>query len=230
MFSDDDLLPISALQHLVYCERQCMLIHGEGAWAENRSTAQGRIMHERVHAERSGMEDGRLIARGLRLCSHRLGLSGAADVVEFHPVQTELETGVILPRRAGRWLPFPVEYKRGRPKKHDADAVQICAQAMCLEEMLETDIGQGALFYGQTRRRKDVVFSDDLRKRVELLAARLHTLVIAGITPAPEPGPKCENCSLQPICLPHRPSSAAAYLRRAIRAALLEGGHTHEDA
>lgn len=223
MFSDDDLLPISALQHLVYCERQCMLIHGEGAWAENRSTAQGRVMHQRVHAERSGMEDGRLIARGLRLCSRRLGLSGVADVVEFQPVQAQEASSVTLPGRAGRWLPFPVEYKRGRPKKHDADAVQICAQAMCLEEMLATHISQGALFYGQTRRRQDVCFGEDLRGRVELLAARLHGLVIAGITPPPEFGPKCKNCSLQPICLPHRPASAMSYVRRAIKASLAEG-------
>lgn len=221
-FSDDDLLPISALQHLVYCERQCMLIHGEDAWSENRHTAQGRVMHDRVHAERSGMEDGRLIARGLRLCSHKLGLSGAADVVEFHLVSTEAN-GVELPDRKGKWIAFPVEYKRGKPKKHDADKVQICAQAMCLEEMLGTAIPQGAIFYGQTRRRQNVAFDAVLRGRVELLTARLHTLVIAGITPPPEPGPKCENCSLQQICLPNRPASALSYMRRAIKASLTEG-------
>lgn len=229
MIPDDDLLAISALQHLVYCERQCMLIHVEGAWAENRTTAQGRIMHERVHAERSGMEDGRLIARGLRLCSRRLGLSGVADVVEFHPAQDETETvaeraaaSVAIAGRAGRWRPFPVEYKRGRPKKHDADKVQLCAQAMCLEEMLATFIERGALFYGQTRRRQDVTFDASLRGRVESLAARLHALVTAGVTPPPDFGGKCDNCSLKDLCLPKRPASAMAYLRRAIRASLSE--------
>lgn len=226
---DDDLLPLSALQHLVFCERQCVLIHAEGAWSENRWTAQGRAMHERVHAQTSGLEEGRVVARGLRLVSRRLGLAGVADVVEFHPADpggtwgsegcgtggcgtgvppvapsppSPGLPGIRIPGRPGRWQPFPVEYKRGRPKAHDADAVQICAQAMCLEEMLAVAVPRGALFYGQTRRRQEVCFDGPLRRRVEQLAGHLHDLIQAGVTPPPEPGPKCKNCSLKPLCLP----------------------------
>lgn len=238
MFTDSDLLPISALQHLVFCPRQCMLIHLEQAWAENRWTAEGRVLHERVHERQSGTEQGIPVARGLRLVSYRLGLSGMADFVEYRPVgdpplsplgkggrETHSQSsgtqgsGVELPGREGRWVPFPVEYKRGRPKAHDADAVQLCAQALCLEEMLETAVPAGALFYGATRRRVQIAFGAALRGRVEQLAVRLHELFDSGITPPPEPGPKCKHCSLQDDCLPDRPASAAAFIRRMMKEA-----------
>ncbi len=239
LFSDSDLLPLSALQHLVYCERQCMLIHVEGAWSENKHTAEGRRLHERTHGDTSRIEDGKLVARGLRLVSHRLGLAGAADVVEFHPAPSlagaagnesadpALELGACngteLPGRPGRWQPYPVEYKRGRPKSHDADAVQLCAQAVCLEEMLGAAIPIGALFYGKTRRRKEVRFDAGLRGRVEVCAARLHQLVTAGVTPAPAyDKKKCQRCSLEGQCVPRRPASARAYLHRMLTHALEE--------
>jgi len=119
-------------------------------------------------------------------------------------------------------VPYPVEYKRGRPKAHDADAVQLCAQAICLEEMLQTAVPAGALFYGRTRRRAPVAFTVELRNRVERLTVRLHELLGSGVTPPPEPGPKCKHCSLKDDCLPDLPASAAAYLRRMVRQAIRE--------
>lgn len=191
MFADDALLPISALQHLLFCERQCALIHIERVWVENRLTAEGRIMHRKAHEGPDEARGGVRIARGLPLRCARLGLVGVADVVEFHP-----------PNDAGKRRPFPVEYKRGKPKSHDADRVQLCAQALCLEEMFEVSIPEGALFYGQTRHRRDVPFDDPLRQLTEQTAARLHALIAAGLTPHALREPKCDNCSLLPVCLP----------------------------
>lgn len=191
MFDDDALLPISALQHLLFCERQCALIHIERVWVENRLTAEGRIMHQKAHDGPDEARGGVRIARGLPLRCARLGLVGVADVVEFHP-----------PVEAGKRRPFPVEYKRGKPKSHDADRVQLCAQALCLEEMFAVSIPAGALFYGQTRRRREVPFDDALRELTEQTAGRLHALIGAGVTPRAVREPKCDNCSLLPVCLP----------------------------
>lgn len=205
MFSDDDLLPISALQHLVFCRRQWALIHLEGQWAENRLTVQGRHLHERAHKGGCESRGDVRITRGLRLCSYRLGLTGQADVVEFHRAAGNDASGVCgvsLPGVEGLWRPFPVEYKRGRPKGDDCDEVQLCAQALCLEEMLDTSVPAGALFYGQPRRRHDVPFTETLRGRVESLAATLHDLTVAGATPPARYEKKCRNCSLANICMP----------------------------
>ncbi|MBI3986818.1 MAG: CRISPR-associated protein Cas4 [Lentisphaerae bacterium] len=193
-YAEDELLPISALQHLAFCERQCALIHVEQAWAENRLTAEGRILHDKVHeADAESRGDVRVV-RGLRLRSLRLGLIGMADVVEFHRPSAELKTS--------EWQPFPVEYKRGKPKHDTCDDIQLCAQAMCLEEMLNCRIPAGALFYGAIRRRHDVVFDAALRQKTEDTALRLHELVAAGITPPACYGKKCENCSLLSLCMP----------------------------
>ena len=190
MFAEDDLLPLSAIRHLSVCERQCALIHIEQVWVENLFTAQGRIMHERV--DRGGAESrGDIrVEFALPLRSLRLGLSGKADVVEFHR------------QPDGAWLPFPVEHKRGRPKKENWDKVQLCAQAICLEEALAMTVPEGALFYGKKRRRQRVVFDDPLRAETEETARRLHALIAAGQTPPPVYGKKCESCSLKEICLP----------------------------
>jgi len=184
-FTEDDLLLLSGLQHLMFCERQWALIHVEGSWVENRLTVEGRHLHEKAHEGGPETRDGVRIARGLRLHSFRLGLAGQADVVEFHKGQ-----------------PFPVEYKRGRPKPDRCDEVQVCAQAMCLEEMLGVPVPQGALYYGQPRRRHDVAFDEALRGEVEALAARMHELFRAGLTPAAQYESKCDNCSLYNVCLP----------------------------
>lgn len=217
VFTEDELLPISGLQHLVFCERQWALIHLEQLWSENRLTAEGRILHERVHSVETESRGDVRIVRGLRLRSLRLGLSGIADVVEFH-LQPEGK-GVKLDGADGAWLPFPVEYKRGRPKPDRCDETQLCAQALCLEEALKTTISTGALFYGQPRRRREVLFDSVLRAHTEQLAARMHELAGARKTPPAVYAKKCENCSLIELCLPRITTgkkSASRYLSSAL--------------
>jgi len=162
IFTEDQLFPISALQHLLFCARQCALIHIERLWEENVLTAEGRIAHEKVDLGGAETRSGRKTVFGLPLRSLRLGLIGKADVVEFSQ------------DAAGKVVAFPVEHKRGRPKQKDCDRVQLCAQAICLEEMLGAKVLDGALFYGKTRRREDVVFDDGLRRLTEETAIRLH--------------------------------------------------------
>ena len=217
MYNEDDLLLLSGLQHLVFCERQWALIHIEQIWAENRLTAQGRELHERAHEGGSESRPGLRIARGLRLRSLRLGLSGQADVVEFH----QAAEGVRLAGEDGFWRPSPVEYKRGRPKPDHSDEVQLCAQGLCLEEMFESQIGAGALFYGAPRRRMEVTFSPALRAETESLAARMHRLYRERTTPRAVYLPKCDNCSLMVSCMPRalaKPAGVARYLARALAA------------
>jgi CRISPR-associated exonuclease Cas4 len=200
LYAEDQLLPISALQHLRFCERQCALIHLEHIWHENRLTAEGRALHQRVHETGDETRNGVRIARGLRLRSLRLGLSGVADVVEF-----DTTTG----------QPFPVEYKRGKPKPDSCDEVQLCAQAMCLEEMLNTPVPTGALFYGMPRRRTDVTFEEALRRTTVETAQRLHALLADRRTPLASYAKRCENCSLLYLCLPEtvsRGKSVTHYL------------------
>jgi CRISPR-associated exonuclease Cas4 len=211
VYTEDELLPISALQHLAFCERQWALIHLEGAWVENRLTAEGRVLHDRAHEAETESRGGVRIARGLRLRSLRLGLTGIADVVEFHRTETEGDAGgVRLPSVGGLWQPFPVEYKRGRPKKGPFDEIQLCAQALCLEEMLGATIPHAALFYGTPMRRTEVVLSAALRGQTERLAARLHELTRIGVTPPPVYEDKCESCSLMPVCMPKKLSKGRA--------------------
>jgi CRISPR-associated exonuclease Cas4 len=216
-YTEDDLVPLSALQHLLFCERQCALIHVEQQWVENLYTAEGRIMHERVDSGRSESRGNVRIASGLPLRSLRLGLVGKADVVEFH--REEGETGRGRASSAS-WRPFPVEYKRGRPKKEAWDKVQLCAQALCLEEMLGVEVPKGALFYGKTRRRVDVVFDADLRRETEEAALHLHALIASGATPRASYDDKCEACSFLSLCLPKATTgrrSVARYLAEVMR-------------
>jgi len=189
-YNEEDLIALSALQHFVFCERQCALIHVEQAWLENRLTAEGRLLHERVHEQEGETRSGVRIERGLPLRSLRLGLVGVADVVEFHPLPT------------GRWRPFPVEYKRGKPKPDHSDEVQLCAQAMCLEEMIGVEVPHGAMFYGKIRRRHDVAFERALREETEEIARKVHELIAARETPKPVFGKKCKQCSLLSLCMP----------------------------
>lgn len=204
---DEPPVMLSALQHYLFCPRQCALIHLEGAWRENFLTASGRQLHERV--DRRGGETRRDVhlATALRLVSNRLGLTGVADMVEFHRQESEFDAegrcvAAKLPGRGGLWRPFPVEYKRGAPKSHRADEVQLCAQALCLEEMLKVVIPAGALFYGETRRRMDVPFDEVLRSLTEDVAAKVHELLKTGITPPPEQMKGCRACSLVDTCRP----------------------------
>ncbi len=200
MFSEDDLLPLSALQHYAFCPRQCALIHIERQWVENRLTAEGRVLHERAHDGECELRDGVLIARGVALLSRKLGLIGQADVVEFHPAMPG--GGVTLVGRRGRWQPFPVEYKRGRPKRDRCDEIQLCAQAMCLEEMLGVEIVSAALYYGEPKRRTDVSLTAGLREATRQVALAVHGLIRASETPGPVKLARCRNCSLTEVCLP----------------------------
>lgn len=192
-YTEDDLLPLSGLQHLLFCERQCALIHIEQMWAENVLTAEGRIMHERVHEEGRESRGDVRIEFAMPLRSLRLGLIAKADVVEFHRDKE---------RPDDVWRPFPVEYKRGKPKKGNFDKVQLCGQAMCLEEMLDVEIGAGALFYGKTRRRQDVDFDSVLRRETEDAAKLFHELVESRVTPKAVYMKKCDNCSMYDLCMP----------------------------
>jgi CRISPR-associated exonuclease Cas4 len=197
-YSEDALLPISGLQHLAYCPRQFSLIHIEQLWEENRYTAEGQLLHQRVDQEHRESRGSTHIAHALRLRSLKYGLTGIADVVEFHRVNN----GVALAGKRGKWMPYPVEYKRGRPKKDNIDAVQLCAQALCLEEMLSIEIPAGALFYGKTRRRKEILFTDALRSETLLLTREMHQLLESQATVVAEKGKKCGQCSLQSPCMP----------------------------
>jgi CRISPR-associated exonuclease Cas4 len=223
MFDEDDLLPLSALQHLAYCERRAALVLLEAVWADNAHTAQGVVAHQKVHQAPSTESRGnQRTARGLWVRSLRLGLAGKTDVVEFHrapDIRTDPGIGISLPGAAGLWRPFPVEYKSGARRHESGYEQQLCAQALCLEEMLHTSIPAGALFYGKSGRRLDVAFSPILRAQTEAGAARLHQFVSAGITPAPVNDKRCPKCSLLAICLPNAAGrSASGYLRRMLRA------------
>ena len=214
-YSDLDLLPLSGLQHFAFCRRQWALIHVENQWRENLRTVEGQLLHQRAHNEALRERRGdTLILRGLSVVSHSLGLSGKCDVVEFHLTPE----GVPLRGEDGLWLPYPVEYKRGRPKDHQADELQLCAQAMCLEEMLCCTIAEGALFYGEPRRRTIVFFSPELRQNVRDFSAEMHHYYRRGDTPKAKPGKSCHACSLKELCLPQliRRGNVSAYLKQAM--------------
>lgn len=200
-FSDSDLLPLSALQHYIYCPRQCALIHLEQQWTENRFTAEGRAQHDRVDRPEHETRDGIRYEYAVLLRSLRLGLIGKADVVEFHDDKV-----------------FPVEHKRGRPKPTHCDLVQLCAQALCLEEILGVKIPDGAVFYGQPRRRQAVAFTPPLRSETEQAAAALHEMLRSGKTPPAEyDKKKCDACSLLETCMPKKRRAVSDYLKEALR-------------
>lgn len=205
MYSEDDLLMLSALPHFLFCARRCALIHIEQLWSENKFTAEGRILHERVHTASTESRGKIRIEHDMPIRSLELGISGRADVVEFHL----LESGI--------WQPYPVEYKRGRPKKDDSDRVQLCAQAMCMEEMFGIEVPEGALYYGKKKRRTPVEFDSRLRNITTETAARLHELIESGSTPPPHYNKRCDNCSLNDLCIPEttgRTRKVGDYIRR----------------
>ncbi len=227
MYPEDQLLPISALQHLLFCERQCALIHVERLWAENRFTVEGQHLHRKAHHGRDEWRGKVRVVRGLWIRSFQLGLVGQADVVEL---ETANQTRGTVPFCSRDTAPFarpsnnctdppaaadsaklgqspfarvtPIEYKRGRPKKNDGDRVQLCAQAMCLEEMLGVTIDAGALFYGKRQRRTPVEFDPRLRSTTQTAALRLHRMIASGETPPAVREKKCDTCSLFHLCLP----------------------------
>jgi len=200
-YDEDNLLMLSGIQHMAFCERQWAFIHIEQQWSENRLTIEGSHLHERVDDpfERDNRK-GIISLRSVSLMSRALGLTGVADAIELIPA--DIQTGIALPDKEGFWLFHPVEYKRGKPKPDDRDEVQLCAQAMCLEEMYSVFIKEGAIFYGETRHRLDVNFSNELRQRVFELVQSMHLLFSKGLTPLPVFKPHCKSCSLFDICLP----------------------------
>lgn len=217
-YHDDDLLPISALQHYLFCPRQCALIHLEQVWAENHLTMEGLLMHERAdsptHETRPRDDGARVrVERALPIRSLELGLIGKADIVEFH-VAAEID-------KAPRIV--PVEYKRGKPKSNDCDRVQLCAQALCLEEMCATEVTEGALFYGIRRRRTDVVFDNKLRQRTLQTIDALRTMINNRVTPPAIRTKACDKCSLIDLCLPDATGgnrSVARFMSRQLAANL----------
>ena len=212
---EEDWLQLSGLQHFAFCRRQWALIHIENQWAENLRTVDGGLVHERVHDQAFRESRGDCVTvRGLAVHSAELGVSGQCDAVEFRRVPS----GVPLKGREGLWLPYPVEYKRGKPKEHDADELQLCAQAMCLEEMLCCDVTEGALYYAQTRHRAVVPLTPELRGRVRESLGEMHELYRRRHTPKVKPSKACNACSLKDLCLPRLMGrrSVADYLAAAM--------------
>lgn len=214
-FKEDEYLQLSGLQHFAFCRRQWALIHIEQQWQDNLRTVEGNILHERAHDEtlRERSRD-KITMRSLRVSSAALGISGACDVVEF----VRSRSGARLTGEDGLWQPYPVEYKRGSSKISDADRLQLCAQAMCLEEMLGCAVPDGALFYGETRRRERVALDEELRQQVRGMLAEMHAYYRRGYTPKVKTGKHCNACSLKELCLPVlcRTSSARAYIQNRI--------------
>lgn len=203
-YSEDDLLPISALQHLLFCERQCALIHLEQQWEENRLTALGRVEHERVDEGYKEFRRGRRQISGLRVRSLEQGLYGRLDVLELDLLDKQGQDNASAFGLKGEWAFYPVEFKHGAPKEGDCDRVQLCAQALCLEEMLEIQIAEASLFYQKIRRREEVPLDARLREVTLETIGRLHRLFAQRITPPPEYLPHCKSCSLAELCLPRR--------------------------
>ena len=197
--SEDDYLLMSGIQHFCFCRRQWALIHIEQQWEENVLTAEGRIDHQKCHDENSIEKRADLIImRGMRVVSHKLRLSGACDVVEFH----RDDEGIPITRYEGKWSIVPIEYKHGKAKTIDADRLQLCAQGIALEEMFVTSIEFGYLFYKETNKREEVEFSEELRNKTENMAAEMYQYYSRGWTPSVRKSAKCKSCSLNEICLP----------------------------
>ncbi len=213
-YAADDLLPLSGIQHFLFCRRQWALIQIEQQWKENIFTAEGRILHQRVDDPFfTETRNGVIIARSVPVASYRLGLSGVCDVVEF----TASAEGVTLPGREGTYLPAPVEYKRGSPKSTPVDEAQLCAQAICLEEMLSAAIPVGFLYYAKTRHRTTIELNDKLRQLVYKISAEMHTYYGRGYTPKVRTSRACRSCSLAEICLPllqEKPPSVSRYIHQ----------------
>lgn len=208
----DDYLPMSGIQHFAFCRRQWALIHLEQQWAENLRTAEGRLDHARCHDDtQAEHRKDLLITRGMRVVSHRLRMAGNCDVVEFRASAA----GIPLQSTPGLWQPYPVEYKHGHAKETDADRLQLCAQAMALEEMLVCTIPEGALYYCETKHREVVPFTEELRTATQRMADEMSQYFARGYTPKVRPGKHCNACSLKELCLPVlcQKADAKAYLR-----------------
>lgn len=203
MCNEDELLMLSGIQHIAFCERQWALIHIEKLWEENILSIEGKFLHDRadnpfIAEKRKGI----ITARSVNIVSYKLGLYGIADVIEY--VQSDIsDNAVKIPRRKGFWRPQIVEYKRGKPKHIDCDKIQLTAQAMCMEEMNKIIISEGFIFYDQIKHREHVLFDETLRSAAIKYAQRMHALYEEGITPKAVENKMCnKNCSLHELCLP----------------------------
>ena len=205
---EDDFLQLSGIQHFAFCRRQWALIHIENVWADNALTVQGSLMHKNAHDPFFTEKRGDLIiTRDMSVLSHSLRITGKCDVVEF---RRDDNTGVSLFGRKGKWLPCPVEYKRGSPKSTDMDRLQLCAQAMCLEEMLLCPpISEAFIYYGETNRRETVALTTQLRTQTEGMFAEMHIIFARHSTPRVKPSKSCSSCSLKDVCLPKLPANAS---------------------
>lgn len=214
MYRDEDYLALSGIQHFSFCRRQWALIHIEQIWQDNVLTVEGEFMHERAHNEALREHRGDVIVvRGLTVHSPQLGVWGKCDVVEFH----RSAIGHPLSGEDGLWQALPVEYKHGRTKTNDADRLQLCAQAMCLEEMLGTSIEYGCVYYGATRSRECVEFAKGLRDTVVKMYTKMHQLYDKHYVPKVKQFPACRSCSLFETCIPKASTkSVAAYINRSI--------------
>ncbi len=214
LYKEEDIIQLSGIQHFAFCPRQFALVYIELQWKENLLTTKGKIFHEKVDDPyKMDSSKSLIVWRSVNLISYHLGLAGRADVIEFK----KNKSGIKLQNKQGRWLPYPVEYKCGKPKPDQRDEVQLCAQAICIEEMFSTNINEGCLFYGEIRRRTVVRFTKELRKLVTDYAEEMHHLVQHTITPLPVYKPHCKSCSLFDICLPkniNKRNTVAAYLKR----------------
>ena len=215
-YTEDDMLMLSGIQHFAFCPRQWALIHIEQQWNENLLTTEGHIMHQHVDDPfyRQKMGD-HICLRSVNLASKELGLYGIADMIELHPTD-DATNSITHPAYPGLWKPFPVEYKHGKPKRDDIDVMQLTAQAMCLEEQYDISILNGAIYYGETRRRMDVDFNDERRSMVRELCNAMHKLYTQGVTPHASRHPYCRSCSLMDICMPDTANhiSASTYLKQ----------------
>lgn len=215
MYDEKDYLQLSGLQHFRFCRRRWALIHIEQQWAENYRTIDGALMHENAHDSTFRESRGDLlVVRGVSISSSSLGVSGQCDVLEYH----QGIRGIPLSGREGLWQPYPVEYKRGVPRKDTGDTLQLCGQAMCLEEMLCCSIPEGALYYGETRRREAVAFTQELRDQVCSCLEEMHQLYKKAYTPKVKPSKSCNACSLKDLCLPRlmKNRSVSDYLKKAL--------------
>jgi len=189
MYSEDDYIQLSAIQHYVFCPRQCALIHVYGIWQENLFTAKGKILHEKVDSGEDESRGDKIITRSLNIYSRYLGLSGRCDVVEITEKNNQIK-------------PYPVEYKSGKPKNNISDMAQLCAQALCLEEMMGVPVPDAAIFYGRPRRRELIEINNNLRDQTREIILHIHSMIQNRIVPEAKYGKKCDTCSLNNICMP----------------------------
>mgnify|MGYP000847428322 CR=1 FL=1 len=216
MYSDDEMLMLSGIQHYRFCPRQWALIHIDRQWDDNRLTVEGQILHKHVDDPFYRQKCGDFISlRTVCIASHELGLYGYTDVVELHPAD-DIHNSISHPRYPGRWMPYPIEYKHGKPKKDETDKVQLAAQAICLEEIYQIHISYGAIFYAEVKHRVEVEFTETLREVTKSCAIEMHKIFQSGVLPKAVPGLYCKKCSLYDLCMPElaNRSKVSVYLKQ----------------